>query len=256
MNDDTPPAALTGTEEDRVAWFGQRGYEVRFGWGPGGLRVLAPLVEAVVIVDVLSFSTAVDVALGRGVTVFPYRWHNGTEHAFAESVDAVVAAKAGQGFSLRPSSLVEAPAGLRLVLPSPNGSALTFGAAEAGAQRTLVGCLRNAEAVARSLDDAASVAVIAAGERWRGATGPLRPAIEDLLGAGRIIRALGRASMSPEAVVAMTTADVDDSQLRWMVRETGSGRQLRSRGYAADVDLATDCDVSGLSPTLDGNQLR
>ena len=98
--------------------FEQQGFEVRFGWGPNGLRTLAPLVEAVVIVDVLSFSTAVDIALGRGVVVFPYRWHNGTEFEFAASVGAEVAAKEpGDGWSLRPSSLIEAPADLRLVLP-------------------------------------------------------------------------------------------------------------------------------------------
>ena len=150
----------------------------------------------------LSFSTSVDIALGRGVVVFPYRWHNGTEFEFAESVDAEVADRTGEGFSLRPSSLEQAPAGLRLVLPSPNGSALTFGASEAGASRTMVGCLRDARAVAAALDDAGSVTVIAAGERWNGTTGPLRPAIEDLLGAGAIIEALGRRSVSPEARIA------------------------------------------------------
>lgn len=236
--------------------FDQRGFEIRFGWGPNGLRTLAPLVEAVVIVDVLSFSTAVDVALGRGVVVFPYRWHNGTEGEFASSVGAEVAAKEpGDGWSLRPSSLVDAPAGLRLVLPSPNGSALTFGAADAGAATTLVGCVRNAEAVARALDAAESIAVIAAGERWRGTVGPLRPAIEDQLGAGRIIRALGRASVSPEAQTALRTADIDDDELAWLIGESGSGRELRTRGFPVDVKLAVEADCSAVVPTLVGQQL-
>ena len=236
--------------------FEQHGFEVRFGWGPNGLRTLAPLVEAVVIVDVLSFSTAVDVALDRGVVVFPYRWHNGTEFAFAASVGAEVAAKEpGDGWSLRPSSLVEAPAGLRLLLPSPNGSALAFGASDAGASTTIVGCVRNAEAVARSLDDAESVAVIAAGERWRGTVGPLRPAIEDQLGAGRIVRALGRSSVSPEARTAVQTADVADDELAWLISESASGRELRSRGFAGDVRLAVDADCSAVVPKLDGQQL-
>ncbi len=236
--------------------FDQRGFEVRFGWGPSGLRNLAPHVDAVVIVDVLSFSTSVDIALGRGVTVFPYRWHNGTEHDYAASVDAQVADPTGQGISLRPASLVEAPAGLRLVLPSPNGSALTFGAREAGANQALVGCLRNSEAVARALDACDTVAVIAAGERWNGTTGPLRPALEDLLGAGRIIRALGRSSMSPEARITSVAADIDDSELRAMIRECGSGREKRMRDRADDIDLAVQLDVSKLAPTLIGDELR
>ena len=235
----------------------QRGFAVRFGWGPNGLRRLAPLVDAVVIVDVLSFSTSVDVALGRGVAVFPYRWHNGTEHDFAATVDAIVASKtADGGFSLRPSSLESAPGDLRLVLPSPNGSALTFGAAEAGARHTLVGCVRNATAIAHSLDDASTIAVIAAGERWRGTTGPLRPAIEDLLGAGSIIEALGRSSISPEARIARAAvADLEPNELRWAIRECASGRELRARGFPRDVELAASHDVSSIVPTLDGTQL-
>ncbi len=241
---------------DPKSVFDQRGYEVRFGWGPNGLRRLAPLVDAVVIIDVLSFSTSVDIALGRDITVFPYRWHNGTEHEFAESVHAEVADPSGTGISLRPASLVNAPKGMRLVLPSPNGSALTFGARDAGADRALVGCLRNAEAVARSLDDCDTVAVIAAGERWNGTTGPLRPALEDLLGAGRIIRSLGRSSVSPEARITSIAADIDDAELRAMVRECGSGREKRFRRREDDIDLAVDLDVSSLVPTLVGQELR
>lgn len=241
---------------DPMSVFEQRGFEIRFGWGPNGLRRLAPLVDAVVIIDVLSFSTSVDIALGRGVVVFPYRWHNGTEHEFAASVNAEVADPTGAGISLRPASLIDAPAGMRLVLPSPNGSALTFGARAAGASRALVGCLRNAEAVARSLDDCETVAVIAAGERWNGTTGPLRPALEDLLGAGRIIRALGRSSMSPEARISSIAADIDDAELRAMIRECGSGREKRFRQRADDIDLAVDLDVSTVVPTLVGDELR
>ena len=139
---------------------------------------MAPVTDVVVIVDVLSFSTTVDVALGRGVAVFPYRWRDGTEFAFAAEMDATVASRRGEpGLTLSPVTLVGAEPGLRLVLPSPNGSALSYGAREAGAKRVIVGCLRNAAAVALAIADEKTVAVIAAGERWSGATGPLRPAI-------------------------------------------------------------------------------
>lgn len=235
--------------------FDQVGFDVRFGWGPGGLRRLAPLADVVVIVDVLSFSTTVDVALGRGVTVFPYRWHNGTEHDFAAEVGATVASRRGEpGLTLSPASLLDAEAGQRLVVPSPNGSALTHGAHEAGAERVLVGCLRNASAVAAAIGDAGVVAVIAAGERWRGATGPLRPAVEDQLGAGAIIHALGRQNGSPEAVVAQAPLAMGADVARLVV-DSGSGRELITAGFARDVELATQIDVSSVVPELDGNQL-
>lgn len=183
----------------------QDGYRVRFEWGPSGLRRLAPVSDVVVIVDVLSFTTAVDVALGRGGAVLPYRWHDGGEQTYAAERDAVVAGQgAGAAWTLAPATLVDLPAGVRLVLPSPNGSALSFGAAEAGASTVLAGCLRNASAVGAAAGRLAGpdgiVSVIAAGERWNGATGPLRPALEDLLGAGAILAGLeARADRPPRA---------------------------------------------------------
>lgn len=245
-----------GTTTRDMRPYEQHGFEVRFGWGPNGLRRLAPHVEAVVIIDVMSFSTSVDIAVSRGVIVFPYRWHNGTEVDFAEQVDAVVAVRGTEtGWGLKPSSLVDAPAGLRLVLPSPNGSALTYGAREAGASQVIVGCLRNATAVARALDGARSVAVIAGGERWRGATGPLRPAIEDQLGAGAIISALGRRSVSPEAMLAAASFEAVQDNLSYVLRECASGREFRARGRDADFPLVAAHDVSTTVPILDGDQL-
>lgn len=229
------------------------------------MRRLAPAADVVVIVDVLSFSTAVDIAVARGAVVLPYRWHDGSEAAFAEANGAVLAARRpGRGeLSLRPSSLVGIDNGTRLVLPSPNGSALTFAASTAGAVEVIVGSLRNATAIGRSLSDRGrrDVAVIAAGERWRGTTGPLRPAIEDLLGAGAVLVALDRSgvdrsrSASPEARVAMAAFADARSDLVERLRTCGSGRELIGRGFGADVELAAAADVSAAVPTLRGIEL-
>ncbi len=237
----------------------QDGHRVRFEWGPSGLRRLAPRSDVVVIVDVLSFTTAVDVALGRGAAVLPYRWHDGGEAAYAAEHDAVVA---GEGpaavWTLAPASLVDLPAGTRLVLPSPNGSALSFGAAEAGASTVLAGCLRNASAVgaaaARLAGPDGVVSVIAAGERWNGATGPLRPALEDLLGAGAILAGLGiRADLSPEARIAIAAFEGARSEgFPTLLHACGSGVEKAAKGQSADVDLAADLDVSAVVPVLAG----
>ena len=91
-----------------------------------------------------------------------------------------------------------------------------------------------------------TVLVIAAGERW--SDGSLRPAIEDLLGAGAVIAELvecgvAESDCSPEALVALTTwraaASLSDT-----VMHCSSGRELLLRGYGQDVHIALEHNTS------------
>jgi 2-phosphosulfolactate phosphatase len=182
-----------------------------------------------VVVDVLSFSTSVAVAVEAGTRVYPCAWRDETAAAFARERRAELAVgrravSAGRPWSLSPAALRRAPFTPRLVLPSPNGSAIcastvadggTAGGGTAGGEvMVIAGCLRNATAVGRFLQGTpGAVTVIAAGERWP--DGSLRPALEDLLGAGMVIAALvecGGRALSPEAEAARAcfeaTADV------------------------------------------------
>lgn len=129
------------------------------------------------------------------MTVFPYPAGDPMAAArYAADLDAVVGVgrrQAGPGqFSLSPRSLQgseDLPG--RLVLPSPNGSAICWQLTRGGV--ACVGaCLRNATVVAAWICSRrpAIVTVIAAGERWSDVS--LRPAAEDLLGAGAVISAL------------------------------------------------------------------
>jgi 2-phosphosulfolactate phosphatase len=212
----------------------QSGCERRCEWGARGIETLAHDCDVVIIVDVLSFSTAVDIAVSRGATV-------------EASADYQRSVRTLDSFSLSPASLVEIPDGYHLVLPSPNGAALSL---LASGKATFTACLRNASAVARAAAAIGSTfAVIPAGERW--ADGSLRPAIEDWIGAGAVLAALpGRAS--PEAafaVAAFETARGSDGEL---LRECSSGRELIERGFARDVDLASELDKSSAAPMLSG----
>ena len=250
------------SEREQPSWFDQAGWRWRFDWGPNGLRRLAPLVDVVVVVDVLRFTTAVDVAVSRGAVVYPYRWKDGSEHEFASARGAVVASNRigptdDAPWSLSPASLASIPSGTGLVLPSPNGSALCVGAVEAGARAVFAGCLRNASAVARAAGAAAgpdgSIAVIAAGERWNGATGPLRPALEDLLGAGAILAAADDATtLSPEARAARAAFAAERDVLAETLTACGSGIELVERGQGVDLAWAADHDASTAAPRLDG----
>lgn len=154
-----------------------------------GVRSLAPHSDAAVIVDVLSFSTAVDVAVARGASILPYPWKDTSAEAYARSKGALLARARGAsgGYSLSPASLEAIQPGETLVLPSPNGSTLSLAAAALAP--TYCACLRNARAVAAHLNLVAErIAIIAAGEQWD--DGSLRPCIEDLMGAGAVIAGL------------------------------------------------------------------
>jgi 2-phosphosulfolactate phosphatase len=236
----------------------QQHFGLRFGWGEEDLHRLAPVSEAVVIVDVLRFTTAVSVAVTRGATVFPYPWRDAGAAAFAAEHDAQLAGTRedpATPWSLSPTDLTTLPSGTRLVLPSPNGSALSA-AAGSLAPRVLAGCLRNAAAVAEHLRDAATVSVVAAGERWPGEggahTGPLRPAVEDLLGAGAVLSQLAGLTavpLSPEARAAVAAFEAV-RDLDRELRESASGQELLGRGWGDDVAAAAALDADAAAPVL------
>ncbi len=240
----------------------QRGYDVRLEWGPHGAELLARECAVVVIVDVLSFCTSVDIAVGRGARVLPQRWSDAATasgKAAPSSVAAREVAKRGAvaagrrdaaGPSLRPSSLLDLAPGTLLALPSPNGATLCAAAARHRAV-VLAGCLRNATAVA----DAACavggpVGVVPAGERWP--DDMLRVAAEDALGAGAVVAAMRTSlSHSPEAELAAAQfAAATRRGLPDVLSALGSGLELVADGYGADVALAADLDVSAAAPHL------
>ena len=242
----------------------QAEFAERFEWGEDGVRRLAPVTDVVVVVDVLSFTTAVDVAVGQGATVYPYG-QRGDAAAASRGASALSwpdigsqLAHSGTPYSLSPASLMAIPAGTRLVLPSPNGATLILLAAELGAT-VLAGCLRNAAATAAACRaQGGSVAVVAAGERWRhdGAmTGSLRPAVEDLVGAGAILAALAPTNPSPEASAAMAAFHAALPDLSAFLAACASGKELCGQGFAADVELAAQLDVSQTVTQLIGATL-
>ena len=223
--------------------------DVVFGWGLDGVRHLAPRCAALVVVDVLSFSTAADIAAAAGARVLPLPMSGPDAAGAAHAAGAVLAGpRSHKSWSLSPSSLRSVPAGLLLALPSPNGAALCAEAAAFGVA-VLVGCLRNASAVAAAAAELGRVGVIAAGERWGGVSGPLRPAVEDLLGAGAVINALPGAR-SPEAEVAAAAHTAVAHRLEPLLLDCESGVELRDRGFEDDVRLAAEADVSGAAPSL------
>lgn len=249
-----PERPATSIDERPVApTSGQQSSAFRFDWGLAGLRAVAPGAAVVIIVDVLRFTTAVSAAIDAGCSVIPARWQDDNAVALAAEHDAILAGRREDGGpSLSPTDLLMLDAGLRLVLPSPNGAALSMATRSlVGRPIVLAGCLRNAAATARRARIAARsgpIAVIASGERW--GDDALRPAVEDLLGAGAILAALDPASAatppccSPEAAAARAAFVAARPLLGEALRASASGRQLASLGFDDDVHTSSALDVS------------
>ncbi|KAA9107864.1 2-phosphosulfolactate phosphatase [Microbacterium rhizomatis] len=182
-----------------------------------GLDGLARLAPAdvVVVVDVLRFSTTVTDAVARGESV-PL-----DDTALAVSV---------------------------------NGAQVAAAAAASGAV-VMLGCLRNATAVATAVTAVqagrgarTSIALIACGERLgRELPGPVRFAVEDHLGAGAIIDALSARGIdhsSPEAAVAGEGFRGMRRAVRHLLTASGSGQELIERGDREQVLAAAEIDAT------------
>jgi 2-phosphosulfolactate phosphatase len=229
-------------------YFDQSEFPLRCEWGLEAVNRLAPTSSAVIIIDVISFTSCVDVAVSRGGRVYPYRWRDEQAVEFARSVGAILAnasRKDPAGFSLSPRSMLKLPPGTAVVVASPNGATLSLAT---GDVPTFAGCLRNARAVAEAaLACGERVSVIPAGERWK--DGSLRPSLEDWLGAGAILTYLpGR--RSPEAEAAVAAFAHFRGRLFETLAATGSGKEAGELGSLEDIRLSADLNVSAAAPRL------
>jgi 2-phosphosulfolactate phosphatase len=200
----------------------QHRYQVRLDWGIDGLVRLASS-DVVVVVDVLRYSTTVTDALASTTRV-------------ALDGDA-------HGVSINGAALAEAAARTEAVV--------------------MLGCLRNASALAVAVmaeqtarGARTSVAVVAAGELVSSSPGAaLRFSVEDQLGAGAVVAALGALGIdhtSPEAAAAGEAFSGLRGALRHLLAASGSGQELIERGLRDQVLAAAELDAASVVPVLRG----
>jgi len=258
-----------GLSRDRATDVAAAGFEpwpdssVHIEWGATGAALAADRGDVVVVVDVLSFSTTLSIAVSRDFTCLVY---SGAE---IESLGgpAMAAIRLGAKplsrqrkvepgtVSLSPASLLTAERGQRVVFTSLNGATVVGAAAKAPA--LLVGAPRNAtasaELAARMLERtrAGRITVVACGERWNsvepGVAG-FRPAVEDWLGAGAICAGLADRGYSLSAEARLASAAWRAPTALADLAECVSARELRAAGFAADVQLALQVDADSLVP--------
>lgn len=195
--------------------FDQSRYQIRFEWGVDGLARLAAS-DVVVVVDVLSYSSRVTDAVADG-----------------------------------------GPVPLAAGLDTGAEAAAVADAASASGAHVLLGSLRNAAAVANEAlaeqqrrGARTSIAVIAVGERVDGAT---RFTVEDQLGAGAIIDALGALGLdhtSPEAAAACEAFRGLRAAVRHLLTASGSGQVLLENGGREEALAAAHLDATHVVPVL------
>lgn len=231
-----------------MTWYAQNHFDIKFEWGPEGLQALKPYSDVMIIIDVLSFTTCVTAACEAGGLVYPFPWKDTRAEQFAIQHNATLAGRRGSGarFSLSPETLRRVSSGEKVVLPSPNGSQLST---ETGTLPTIAACLRNASAAAaKAMELGQRISIIAAGERWH-ASETLRPALEDLLGAGAVIAAL-TGTVSPEAEAAATLFRATETQIQQSLLACASGKELIEIGFDGDVRFAAELNASQTVPVL------
>ena len=102
-------------------------YDLRCEWGLAGVRALAPIGDVLIVVDVLVFSTAVDIAVTRGASVLPHRWRDSSAEAFAKSKGALLASpRSAGGYSLSPPMRAPAVRASPSFQPESSGATARF----------------------------------------------------------------------------------------------------------------------------------
>jgi 2-phosphosulfolactate phosphatase len=238
--------------------YDQTAYPCRLEWGRRGVRAAAERGDVVVVVDVLSFTTAVVTAAARGAFIYPC--DNRDE---VPAVAARVGGEAAVGresvpsrgkYSLSPAGYLTAPAGTKVACYSPNGATCARYAGSAAV--VIAGAFVNAGAVARAAvgwcgRSTHPITVVACGERWvePNEDGAIRIAVEDYLGAGAILSKIALPK-SPEADVCARAFEAAKHDLLRLLHDCGSGRELCARGFSDDVEEAARLDAYGVVPVL------
>ena len=235
----------------------QAAYAVRFDWGPTGAGAIAEGADVAVVVDVLSFTTTLTVAVERGIEVWPFPWKDERAPAYAEERDAALAvgrraAREAAGGRDQPQPRRHGP---------PHGC-LETGAPVAQRVEDLCRSRRRRGRGGRRLPPQPHGGRPQPqrdrhgrggrrGERWP--DGSLRPCAEDLWGAGATIAALvdlGATDLSPEARVAEAAFRAVAGDVPAQLRDCAGGRELTAAGFGPDVAVAAELDVTDVVPVL------
>ncbi|HEV8604331.1 MAG TPA: 2-phosphosulfolactate phosphatase [Tepidisphaeraceae bacterium] len=214
--------------------------------------------RAVVVLDVLRATTTMIAALSAGVReirIFP-----DTRSARAAATENREALLCGEenclkpaGFDLgnSPASLNSKHAGRTLFMSTTNGTRAILSAR--GAPQIIVGALVNAGAVAARIKKIGlDLLLLCAGTNGK-------TAMEDLIGAGAVLSALGEniELESDTALLAMTVFQANSRNLRSALRQSQGGINVIRAGLEEDIDFAANLDsLYAVGMVEDGDPIK
>lgn len=240
--------------------FNQSPFQCRMDWGVRGVKEASDRGDIIVVVDVLSFSSAITNAVHSGVIIYPFP-RTGDINDYGKLVEAEVcilersrARELGLP-SLSATSFNESHKGKRYIVSSINGATCVKAANKNNL--VFVGCFLNISAVANVVNKIQkeknlNITVIASGERWNSINGEpkeLRPSIEDYLGAGAILELID-GTKSPEAKVCISAYQNSKSELSDLIADSSSGRELKAMEFPEDVEFCSRIDIFEEVPVL------
>lgn len=235
--------------------FDQSPFQCCMDWGPEGVRKASERGDIIIIVDVLSFSSTVIAALHFGAVIYPFSDRQ-TANGLSNLIGAEILPSRKEGKkigvpSLSPTSFNSGCRDKKFILCSPNGA--TCAKISGNIPNLFLGSLVNAAYTAEVADELqkgvnSDITVIACGERWD-KVDALRPCIEDYLGAGAILNLL-HGTKSPEAEVCVAAFKNSVKQLKKLIWDSGSGRELREKGFSDDAIFSSRLNVFEEVPIL------
>lgn len=246
------------------SFFDQQPYECKLEWGYAGAKKAANRNDILVVVDILSFSTATTTAIHHDGIIYPCS-KNDAPLTLSQDVGAEVAVsrkdvpERGQ-FSLSPLTYMNLIPGTRVIIPSPNGATCSRYAQQT--KKLFIGSLLNAKPLGELISKIArkeqcSVTILACGERWKNSSedGDLRFAIEDYLGAGAILSHI-QLDKSPEALLCQNAFYSSRNQLKELLWDCGSGVELRERGFSEDVIHSSQLNIYCSIPVMNNQRIE
>ena len=216
---------------------------------------------AAVVIDVLAATTTLLTILENGASrVFPAR-NLEEATAVADRLDGTRSIRGGEqggeripGYDLGPlpgEYPPEVVAGRDVIFVTTNGTRAIAGAATA--DEVLVGCLRNAPAVARYLEESGSesVYVICAGSKGRFN-------VEDFLGAASMLSRMDVSNwyLNDAARLALEFADLHKGNTRRILESGRVGRWFVENERVETLDFFGEVGASELVPNVRDGQLH